>query len=225
MTIRLKQVALEVWRGLLFVAIAPEAPLQQQLGALPDEVAGRPALEDLAALAEERFVIDCNWKIYTDNFVEGYHVPAIHPAFRRQIDFEAFETVALDGLVRMTAPLREGAFYGGTWMWCWPNWTLSVYPDGMNTSRINPLGADRTELIYHFYFADRSEAGADKRRSTIEQNCQVVREDFSICEETQKNYASGGFDSGPLSPRHEQGVAYFQRRILDSLGERAEAAE
>lgn len=220
----LEPVALDTWRGLLFVAIEPETPLLTQLGALPAEVADKP-MEDFAAVAEERFVIACNWKLYTDNFVEGYHVPGIHPAFRKQIEFETFETVAHDGLVRMTARLKEGYFYGGKWMWAWPNWTLSVYGDGMNTSRINPLGHDRTELVYHFYFADTSEAGAAARQSTIEQNCQIVREDFSICEHTQRNYASGGFRTGPLSPRHEQGVAYFQNRLRASLAPPSLAAE
>ena len=125
----LEPVALDTWRGLLFVAIEPETPLLTQLGALPAEVADKP-MEDFAAVAEERFVIACNWKLYTDNFVEGYHVPGIHPAFRKQIEFETFETVAHDGLVRMTARLKEGYFYGGKWMWAWPNWTLSVYGDG-----------------------------------------------------------------------------------------------
>ncbi|GAB5467378.1 MAG: aromatic ring-hydroxylating dioxygenase subunit alpha [Rhodospirillales bacterium] len=212
--ISLKPISVEIWRGLLFVSIAPDQPLSRQLGDLPAEVADQP-LESFAPEREERFVMDCNWKLYTDNFVEGYHVPGIHPTFHRTLDFEGFETVARDGLVRMTAPLKGGGFYGGAWLWAWPNWTLSVYPQGMNTSRINPLGPERTELIYHFYFAPEVEAA--ERERTIEGNCQVVREDFSICEETQANYRSGGFDSGPLSPRHEQGVAYFQRRLRDSL--------
>jgi hypothetical protein len=58
----------------------------------------------------------------------------------------------------MTAPPREGLFYKGKWLWMWPNWTLSLFDGGMNTSRINPLSEGRTELIYHFYFADTSDA-------------------------------------------------------------------
>jgi len=217
-------VSLDTWRGLLFVAIEPETTLARQLGALPAEVEAMP-IESFTAVAEERFVIGCNWKLYTDNFVEGYHVPGIHPDFRKMIEFDTFETVARDGLVRMTARLKDGYFYGGKWMWGWPNYTLSVYPEGMNTSRINPLGPERTELVYHFYFADTSAAGAAARQRTIEQNCQIVREDFSICEHTQRNYASGAFRTGPLSPRHEQGVAYFQGRLLESLAAKDLAAE
>jgi choline monooxygenase len=87
----------------------------------------------------------------------------------------------------------------------------------MNTSRINPLAVDRTELVYHFYFADVSAAAEASRASTIETNCGIVREDFGICEHTQKNYASGAYIPGPLSPRHEQSVAYFQGKVRAAL--------
>lgn len=99
----------------------------------------------------------------------------------------------------------------------WPNWTLSVFPGGMNTSRINPLAVDSTELIYDFYFADLSLETAASRRTTIDVNCGIVREDFGICEHTQLNYASGAYTAGPLSPRHEKSVAYFQMMVKTAL--------
>lgn len=210
----LDTVSFDIWRGLLFVAIAPRIPLPEQLGALIPELASEP-IETYAWMREERLTFDANWKIYTDNFVEGYHIPGIHPAFHSAIDFERFETTAHDGMVRMTAPPREGLFYRGKWLWMWPNWSLSLFAGGMNTSRINPIDHRRTELIYNFYFADHSPETLAARERTIAGNLAVVREDFEICLETQKNYESGGYRSGPLSPRHEQGVAYFQRKLQD----------
>ena len=221
----LQSISVDTWRGLLFVAIAPETSLIEQLGDLPEEVADFP-IESFQAVAGERFLMSANWKTYTDNFIEGYHVPGIHPAFSKVIQFEKFETVARRGLVRMTAPQRSGSIYGGKWLWMWPSWTLSVFPGGMNTSRINPTNAGETELVYHFYFADTSEATAAARAQTIATNCGIVREDFGICEHTQRNYASGAYIPGPLSPRHEQSVAYFQGKVLEALrGRGARAAE
>jgi len=214
--------ALGEWRGLLFVAIDPQEPLEAQLGELGEEIAEHP-IETYGAVDERRFEMRCNWKTYTDNFVEGYHIPGIHPGFMKVIEFERFETVARRNLVRMSSPQRGGSIYGGKWLWMWPNWTLSVFPGGMNTSRINPTAADRTELHYDFYFADVSAATAAERARTIEVNCGIVREDFGICEGTQQNYASGAYRPGPLSPRHEQSVAYFQSRVRAALA--ADAAE
>ena len=204
------------WRGLLFIAINPELSLMDQLGDLPEEVESFP-LESYVAVEEKSFLMRSNWKTYTDNFVEGYHIPGIHPGFMKVIDFKNFETVARTGLVRMTSPQRNGSIYGGKWLWMWPNWTLSVFPGGMNTSRINPLSVDSTQLHYHFYFSDLSAGTEASRRETIEVNCGIVREDFGICESTQLNYASGAYSPGPLSPRHEQSVAYFQGKVKAAL--------
>ena len=205
------------WRGLLFVSLDPAEDLVTQLGDLVAELEDEP-IETYTAIKTDRVNFDANWKIYTDNFVEGYHIPGTHPSFFAAIDFEQFKTTAHKGFIRMTAPPRDGLFYRGKWLWMWPNWTLSLFDGGMNTSRINPIGTDRTEQIYHFYFADTSEAARPAQEKTIAGNLAVVREDYEVCVTTHKNYASGSYTAGPLSPRHEQGVHYFQKRVRESLG-------
>jgi choline monooxygenase len=213
----LESIQVDVWRGLLFVSVDPQEDLISQLGDLVAELADEP-IESYHAVKTDRVVFDANWKIYTDNFVEGYHIPGVHPNFFAAIDFEQFKTTAHKGFIRMTAPPREGLFYRGKWLWMWPNWTLSLFEGGMNTSRINPIGTDRTEQIYHFYFADTSAQQEDARNDTIARNLAVVREDYEICVATHRNYAAGNYSAGPLSPRHEQGVHYFQQKVKESLG-------
>ncbi len=215
----LDPVHLDEWRGLLFVSLDPVEPLIEQLGELVDELADEP-IETYVGQRRERVAFDANWKIYTDNFVEGYHLPGIHAAFHATVDFSKFTTTAHRGYVRMTAPPRDGLFYRGTWLWMWPNWTLSLFEQGMNTSRINPLAVDRTEQLYDFHFADTSAAGRQRRDATVEGNLAVVNEDVGICAQIHGNYLAGGYRPGPLSPRHEQGVAYFQQRLIESLVDR-----
>ena len=117
----------------------------------------------------------------------------------------------------MTAPTASDLFYRGRWLWMWPNWTLSLYPGGFNTSRINPLSESRTELLYHFYFQDTSEAARAEQLATVESNMAVIREDFAICVEIHGNFEAGSYIPGPLSPRHEAGVAYFQQRLMKTI--------
>lgn len=213
----LEPIHVDIWRGLLFVAVDPQEDLVSQLGDLVGELADEP-IETYHAMRSDKVEFDANWKIYTDNFVEGYHIPGIHPKFFAAIDFEQFQTTAHKGFIRMTAPPKEGLFYRGKWLWMWPNWTLSLFEGGMNTSRINPVSTNRTEQLYHFYFADTAPELDHKRSDTIERNLAVVREDYGICVRTHKNYEAGNYSAGPLSPRHEQGVHYFQERVRESLG-------
>ncbi len=212
---KLDEISVKVWRGLLFLAVKPELNFDLEYADLLEEIKDDP-IETFIWTHEEKLVFNANWKIYTDNFVEGYHIPGVHPAFHKAIDFDKFETIALNGHVRMTAPPRNNLFYKGKWLWMWPNWTLSFFDGGMNTSRINPIDTNKTELIYNFYFEDISEHTKEKRDKIITDNLNVIREDFEVCIETHKNYDSGAYRPGPLSPRHEQGVAYFQDRLIAS---------
>jgi choline monooxygenase len=210
-------VAVALWRGLLFVNIDADAgPLLDGLGDLAKEAAAFP-IEDYRFVHREVFEMNCNWKTYTDNFVEGYHLPGIHPAFAAVVDFDRFTAEGRNRTVVMRAPQKDGSFYGGTWLWRYPNTTLSVFPGGMNMSRILPLGPRRTRLVYNFFFADVAPAAMVGHRDTIARNCQVVREDFGICESAQANLESGVFERGPLSPRHEQGVRHFHDLLRRSL--------
>ncbi|RUT88710.1 SRPBCC family protein, partial [Mesorhizobium sp. M7A.T.Ca.US.000.02.2.1] len=205
------------WRGLLFAALDPKESLLDQLGSLPDELADEP-LETYAATDQATVSFTANWKIYTDNFVEGYHIPGTHPSFYAAIDFEAFQTTAHPGYVRMTAPPKDGLFYRGKWLWMWPNWTLSLFDGGMNVSRINPTSPHHTDQHYHFFFADIAAETSESRAKSVQGTLAVVREDYAICADTHRNYAAGAYTSGPLSGRHERGVQYFQERVAAALG-------
>jgi choline monooxygenase len=213
----LKPVRLDCWRGLVFVNIDGQAePLADYLSDVAKLVEPYP-IESFMKRGDADFAIKCNWKTYTDNFVEGYHIPGIHPGLIQAIDFSLFETTYAKHVVIMKAPQKSGSIYGGLWLWIWPNMTLSVYPDGMNASRIVPHGPRSTTLHYSFYFQDLSPEKAAAQQQTIETNCGIVREDFGICEQSQANLESGIYQRGPLSPRHEMGVKYYQDEVRAAL--------
>lgn len=214
----LKPIKVAEWRGLVFASLDLEAgPVEEGLGALVDLVAPYP-IETFRSVRQVTFEIGCNWKTYTDNFVEGYHIPGIHPGLNAAIDFKGFAVENRPKIVIMSAPQRDGSIYEGVWLWRYPNTTLSVFSGGMNTSSIVPLDRSRTRLVYNFYFADRSPAAAAAIERIIETNCQIVREDFGICEMAQGNLESGVYERGPLSPLQEAGVRHFHDMLRESLG-------
>jgi len=69
---------LEDWGGFLFVAVDPATrPLSSWLGELPGRLA-HYRFEDMVATRVYRYTVACNWKLWVENFMEGYHIATVH---------------------------------------------------------------------------------------------------------------------------------------------------
>jgi choline monooxygenase len=80
---------LETWEQLIFVNFDPHAePLSAYLGKIPEQ-ARSLQFEGMQFVERRDYIIDCNWKVYVDNYLEGYHIPIAHPGLMREIDFAA----------------------------------------------------------------------------------------------------------------------------------------
>jgi len=75
----LKQVALEVCAGLIFVHLGKSPPpLREWLGELAPQMETLPVAR-ATTFSEYVYDIDANWKLTYDNFQENYHLRFIHP--------------------------------------------------------------------------------------------------------------------------------------------------
>ena len=82
----LKPVRVATMWGLVFVCPNVDAPpLDQHLGPLIDRV-GPYRLDEMALVADQTVLLNCNWKAVFDNFHELYHVEHIHPLHELQFD-------------------------------------------------------------------------------------------------------------------------------------------
>jgi choline monooxygenase len=207
------------WRGLVFVNLDLDrtaAPLLEALGTFAEECEPYP-IEELVLTHQTQHELACNWKTYADNYLEGYHIPLVHPGLNKEIDVKRY-VVDVDERhrwVRHSAPARDGAVNSGRWLWRWPNLALNLYPDAMNVERYDPVTPHRTRLRYSFSF--RRPGDHEANDAVIRTSSQVTAEDIAICESVQRNLESGTYDTGWLSPKHEAGVAAFQRWIRETI--------
>lgn len=75
----LKQVALEVFAGLIFVHLGTDpTPLREWLGDLAEQMETLPVAR-ATTYSEYVYEVDANWKLTYDNFQENYHLRFIHP--------------------------------------------------------------------------------------------------------------------------------------------------
>ncbi len=75
----LPEVNVGTWGGFVFVNMDPDCePLDAFLGSLPDHFRRWP-LEDRFTEAMVDKVLDCNWKVAQEAFMEAFHVVTTHP--------------------------------------------------------------------------------------------------------------------------------------------------
>ena len=213
----LPPVRVERWRNLVWVCVDPNArPLAEALGGFAGQCAEFP-MEEFQFTHEQTRVLACNWKTYADNYLEGYHIPIVHPELTREIDLKKYsvEVFSEDGYCLHSAPPRDGAANAGRWLFRYPNLALNVYADGMNVERILPDGPHRTRVVYEYFFRDPDDPANEE---AVKISGVTLDQDQAICEAVQRNLDAGVYESGPLSVKHEGALGWFQTRLREAVG-------
>jgi choline monooxygenase len=238
-TMPLAPMRVETWDQFAFVNMDPAAPsLVEFLEHIPGLTA-QLRLPPLVRAERRDYVIACNWKVYVDNYLEGYHIPIAHPGLMKEIDYNAYRTETWRFSSQQHTPLRPAApgqraerVYASDdpasrafYFWVFPNLMLNIYPDNLSTNLIVPLGHDKTLTIFEWFFAetrDPAEREAQRRRieQAVEFSDDVQQEDIRICEAVQKGLQSVSYDRGRYSVKRESGVHHFHALLQEFLQER-----
>lgn len=227
----LTPVRVEEWFNLIFINLDAHAgPLGDALGSLPAQ-AGRFDFRSMKRFERRTYDMKCNWKTYVDNYLEGFHLPSVHPSLNRELDYNAYTVEAYENHVRQWSPIRGAQVGDATprryqesredlttdYFWTFPNWMLNCYPDNVSLNIIVPLEVERTLAIFEWYLpeADLQSAAA---KAAVDFSDEIQREDAAICETVQKNLHSRSYERGRFSVKQEAGVHAFHRRYAEAMG-------
>lgn len=220
--IHLPPLRVHAWQGLVFVALHEDVPPFEEVYA---GIAGRIAPIDLAAMQFHRrdsYDIACNWKVYVDNFLEGYHLPHVHPGLSKVLDYRAYDTELFPWHSLQHSPLRNsGDIYGdgdAFYYFVYPNVMLNIMPGRLQTNRILPLGPDRCRVEFDYYYA-QDDAALARIANDQAFSDEVQDEDIRICEAVQQGLASGFYEAGRLCPKRESGVWHFHNLLRAAYGD------
>ena len=225
----LAPVRVETWENFVFVNLDSQAaPLMEFLGELASRA--RPLrFSELKFVERRSYTLDCNWKVYVDNFLDGgYHVPHMHKGLKSVLDYTNYTIENAGRLCIQSSPVtvdasseasaaatRKGdrAFY----FWQYPNFMLNWYEGYLDTNLVIPLAVDRCEVIFDFYFAGAGEARMPYIRESIAVSERVQQEDIAICDGVQRGLRSRAYQAGRLSVRREAGEHLFHRLLAADL--------
>jgi choline monooxygenase len=222
-------VRVEPWENFVFVNLDPNAAsLHDFLGSLVKLV--KPlGFGQLKFVERRSYIQNCNWKVYVDNFLDGgYHVPHMHKGLNSVLDYTNYTIENVDRCCVQSSPVsvdakseasaaatRKGdrAYY----FWQYPNFMLNWYEGYLDTNLVLPLGVDRCQVIFDFYFGDTSEANMPYVRQSMGVSELVQQEDIVICDGVQRGLSSRAYQAGRLSVRREAGEHLFHRLLAADL--------
>lgn len=226
-SVALPQYRVEVWGPYVFVNQDVNPPaLADFFGDIPREVEKLGCAVDQLEFSQRRdYIIECNWKVYVDNYLEGYHLPAAHPSLMRELDYKQYRVDTYRYYSSQFAPIRPPRENGVTrryasdglnalYYWIFPNFMLNVYPDNLSANIIVPLGPDRTLTIFEWF----GYPGASVTEETVAFSDEIQQEDIKICESVQKGLRSRTYDTGRFSVKRENGVHHFHLLLNEFLG-------
>jgi choline monooxygenase len=212
--IALTVAALSEWQGLVFVAVAGEAPaFEAELGGIAERIA-RVSLGAMRFHRRVEYEVGCNRKVYVDNYLEGYHLPHVHPGLSKLLDYRAYTTELAEWWSLQQSPLRgAGDVYGEGNAWYFfvsPNTMLNMMPGRLQTNVVTPLALDCCRVVFDYFYSGQGVALADEDQPFSDE---IQREDIEICERVQQGLRSRSYIPGRLSPRRESGVWHFQNLL------------
>jgi choline monooxygenase len=198
----------------------PETDLASQIKALD--------LESLHWIERRRYDLNCNWKVFVDNYLDGgYHVPHLHKGLDSVLDYSNYTIENGERFCLQSSPLVDsnqddevGAVRMGRralYYWLYPNFMMNYYDGVLDTNLVRPLDIDHTEVIFDFYFADISESARERNQASISVGDRIQQEDLDICESVQRGLGSRAYQAGRLSVRREAGEHLFHRLLCADL--------
>lgn len=210
--------------GLLLVDLSGTAPdAAEHVGDLAPML-DRWRLGELRRASGVVYDVAANWKGIAENYNECLHCPGVHPELNALSDYRSGESAEGSGRwCGGSMTLNEGAETMGTgdghqtsrpaiaglsekdinsvyYFALFPNALVSLHPDYVMLHTLWPRAVDRTEVTCEWFFEPETMAREDFDPSDAADFWDTVnRQDWYVCELTQKGVRTKGYVAGRYS--------------------------
>ncbi len=241
------------WNGFIFICLADDAPDFSTVADLGSKALDNWPMEELVTSHRLVKKINCNWKVFWENYNECLHCPGIHqslcdmvPVYRQGV-MSASETPGWTPDQPLLPVLKNGArswtkngkscgpefpnltedqrHAGFLFVTLMPTMYVVGHVDYVRVVSLRPLGPEETELSAEWLFAPETLAQPDfDLANVVDFATTVMLEDGAACELNQRGFHSMRFAHGTLMPQ-EFDVFHFQQWVRHKLGEPLYVAE
>lgn len=224
----LPHIPLASWGPIGFSAIAPAIDLEALLAPVRTRLGFLPLADARFSAADSRdYHVPANWALYCDNYLEGFHIPFVHPALSGALDYRGYRTELFPqvSLQIGVASRDEDAFalpadhpdhgqaIAGYYFHLFPTTMINAYPWGLSLNFVQPLSPTSTRVVYQTWIWDESRRGRGAGAGLD----QVEFEDERVVERVGQGVRARMYAGGRYSPSREQAVHHFHRALADAL--------
>jgi choline monooxygenase len=217
------------WQGLLFVRASAGGPgLDECLEGIKDRISPM-SIREMAFHGSVSYDVACNWKVYVDNYLEGYHLPLVHPELCNALDYSGYVTEVYRYHSLQCSPMLSSSHYANPvqegesafYYFVYPNFMMNILPGRMQTNLVLPVAPGKCRVVFDYYYPQseiESDAGSFHARVAADYDFsdRVQQEDIEICEHVQHGLESPAYDRGRFSAETEAGVHHFQSLVKES---------
>ena len=223
----LKNFPLEKFANIFFTSINPKVPFSEVVQPILDRVGWLPLdqLEYVESTSKD-YTVNAHWALYCDNYLEGFHIPFVHPALNDAIEFDEYfyETyphcnlqvgIAKDGEPCFDLP-ESSPDYGkkiyAYYYFVFPNIMFNFYPWGLSLNLVKPVEKEKTIVQFRSYKFPNANFNPE-----INALDETELEDEAVVESVQKGLKGKTYERGRYSPTMEQNVHHFHRLLFDRI--------
>jgi choline monooxygenase len=224
----LPMLPLHFWGKWLFTSLGSKIdffelirPMAQRLDWLPlQDFIHKPNLD-------KDYFVNANWALYSENYLEGFHIPFVHEGLNAAIDYGSYETIIEGHTILQIGYSKNidecfhlppesidfGKNIAAYYYWIYPNMMFNFYPWGLSINIVKPITTTTTKVTFIVYMWQEAlyniGAGCDLDK--------VEHEDEDIVQKVQQGVLSRLYTHGRYSVKREQGTHHFHMLLSQSL--------
>jgi Rieske 2Fe-2S family protein len=231
----LHAVNLALWEGFIFVNLADASTERggYSLERWFAPLAGKFSHWNMSILRPAKRIeydVRANWKLMFENYSECYHCPGVHPMLSKVSPYDSAENDLCEGPflggfmkinqgVGLTMSGKACALPVGDvenlqhvfYYSIFPNMLLSLHPEYVMVHQLWPQSPDRTLIVCDWFFhPDTFDRKDFKPEDAIEFWDMTNKQDWHVCELSQRGIASRAYQPGPYSSRESIPAAWDQ---------------
>lgn len=224
----LTKVAFDQWGGFIFTSLFPAFTFEEAFGEMKRRIPQLNPQDYVFSQAHSKdYLVNANWALYCENYLEGFHIPYVHASLNQLLDYSSYESEIYKysnlqlGFARageecfsipQTSP-DYGKNIAAYYYWVFPNLMFNFYPWGLSINVVKPIAPNQTKVSFLTYVADQDKF----ERGALSMIDRVEREDEAILENVQRGMKSRFYKSGRYSPKREQGTHHFHGLIAEFM--------